>query len=130
MIERNEIGFRLDEACPLMRELDMLQPFESIKRMKRRGEWQCTHCNKLFRGEDYVSSASARPTTIAPLALAMFPSSRAACTAGMSMQNWSQGLMMAEQPGLVEGSMSNSGCGFFQKTRGLAARVRGGSLVE
>ena len=55
MIDRNEIGFLLDESCPLMRDLDMLQPFESIKKMKRRGEWQCTRCNKLFRGEDYVS---------------------------------------------------------------------------
>jgi|EP01043_Picozoa_sp_COSAG02_P064237 hypothetical protein len=56
VIERNEIGFSLDESCPLMRNLDMLKPFESIKKMKRRGEWQCTGCNKLFRGEDFVSS--------------------------------------------------------------------------
>ena len=56
VIERNEIGFSLDESCPLMRDLDMLKPFESIKKMKRRGEWQCTRCNKLFRGEDFVSS--------------------------------------------------------------------------
>ena len=34
----------------------MLQPFESVKKMKRRGEWQCDKCNKLFRGEDYVRS--------------------------------------------------------------------------
>lgn len=39
-----------------MRDLDMLKPFESVKKMKRRGEWQCTRCNKLFRGEDFVSS--------------------------------------------------------------------------
>lgn len=56
VIDNNEVGFSLDASCPLMRDLDMLWPFESIKKVKRRGEWQCTHCNKLFRGEDYVSN--------------------------------------------------------------------------
>ena len=54
VIERNDINFVLETSCPLARELDMLRPFEELKRMKRRGEWQCQKCSKIFRGEDYL----------------------------------------------------------------------------
>jgi hypothetical protein len=40
VIEKNQIGFALDDTCPLARGLDMLKPFESIKKLRRRGEWQ------------------------------------------------------------------------------------------
>lgn len=49
-----------DDTCPLARELDMLRPFESIKKLRRRGEWQCTHCNKIFRGEDFLDKHHSR----------------------------------------------------------------------
>ena len=60
VIERNDINFVLETSCPLARELDMLRPFEELKRMKRRGEWQCQKCSKIFRGEDYLDKHMSR----------------------------------------------------------------------
>ena len=48
------LGYELPPACALAPSNDVYAVQEAGKRMRRRGQWQCAHCGKLFRTEEHL----------------------------------------------------------------------------
>lgn len=48
------VGFELPAACSLAPSNDVLSTHEQSKSKRRRGQWQCGICGKLFRTEEHL----------------------------------------------------------------------------